>query len=178
VLDPKFSADGQQIAYVRNFDLHRIELASNTERAVTKGGSEAKGHGLAEFVAQEEMSRYSGYWWSPDAKQVAYAEVDNTPVEELTIVDPMHPEKGADTFHYPRAGKANAVVRVGVTPAAGGKTTWVTWDAKRYPYVATVVWPKKGPLTLLVQNREQTEQVLLAADVATGKTRVLLTETD
>ena len=29
-----------------------------------------------------------------------------------------------------------------------------------------------------MQNREQTEQVLLAADPATGKTRVLLTEKD
>ena len=51
------------------------------------------------------MSRFSGYWWSPDAKHVAYAEVDNTPVEKLTIVDPMHPERGADTFPYPRAGQ-------------------------------------------------------------------------
>ncbi|HET9451567.1 MAG TPA: alpha/beta fold hydrolase [Aggregicoccus sp.] len=178
VLDPKFSPDGKQIAYVRDFDLHRIDLARNVERPVTRGGTEAKSHGLAEFVAQEEMSRFSGYWWSPDAKRVAYAEVDNTPVEELTIVDPMHPEKGADTFHYPRAGKANAKVRVGVAPVGGGKTVWLRWDAKAYPYLATVVWPKKGPLTLLVQNREQTEQLLLAADVATGQTRVLLTEKD
>jgi dipeptidyl-peptidase-4 len=178
VIDPKFSPDGRQVAYVRNHDLQRIELARNVEQPVTRGGTETKTHGLAEFVAQEEMSRFSGYWWSPDAKLVAYAEVDNAPVEQFTIVDPMHPEKGGDSFHYPRAGRPNAVVRLGVTPAAGGKTTWVAWDQKAYPYLATVMWPKKGPLTLLVQNREQTEQVLLAADVATGKTRVLLTEKD
>ena len=42
---------------VRDFDLHRIDLARNVERPVTRGGTEARSHGLAEFVAQEEMGR-------------------------------------------------------------------------------------------------------------------------
>ena len=178
VIDPRFSADGTQVAYVRDNDVYRIELAANKERAVTRGGTEEKSHGLAEFVAQEEMSRFSGWWWSPDAKSLAYTEVDNSPVEKLSIVDVMHPERGAETFSYPRAGKPNAKVRLGITPVTGGKTVWAQWDAEKYPYLATVVWPKKGPLTVLVQDRPQREQQLLAVDPATGKTRLLLTEKD
>lgn len=178
VLDARFSPDGKQVGYVRNHDVYRIPLATGTERRVTRGGTAAKPNGLAEFVAQEEMSRWSGYWWSQDAKQVAFAEVDHSGVEELSIVDVMHPEQGAQTFAYPRAGKRNASVRLGIARTSGGSPTWVKWDAKAYPYLATVVWPKKGPLTLLVQNRTQTEEVLLAADPRTGNTRPLLTERD
>jgi dipeptidyl-peptidase-4 len=178
VIDPHFSLDGKQIAYVRDHDVYRIDLATNQEQAVTQGGTEERTHGLAEFVAQEEMGRFSGYWWSPDAKFIAYTESDTSGVEKLTIVDVMHPEKGGNTFPYPRPGKANAVVRLGITPVTGGKTVWVEWDAKAYPYLATVRWQKGGPLTVLVQNRTQTEEQLLAVDPATGKTRLLLTEKD
>ncbi len=177
-LDPKFSPDGKQVGYVREHDVYRIDIATNKEQRVTQGGTETKTHGLAEFVAQEEMSRFSGYWWSPDAKSFAYTESDTSEVEKLTIVDVMHPEKGGEDFPYPRPGKANARVRLGVVPVTGGKTTWVSWDAVKYPYLATVVWPKGGPLTILVQNRNQTEEQLLAVDPKTGKTRELLTEKD
>jgi dipeptidyl-peptidase-4 len=178
VIDPHFSPDGRQIAYVRDQDVYRIDLATNKEQRVTKGGTPEKTHGLAEFVAQEEMRRYSGFWWSPDARHIAYTESDTSGVEKLTIVDVMHPEKGGNTFPYPRPGKANAVVRLGITPVTGGKTVWVSWDAKAYPYLATVAWQEGGPLTVLVQNRTQTEQQLLAVDPRTGKTRLLLTEKD
>ncbi|WP_224367680.1 S9 family peptidase [Hyalangium versicolor] len=178
VIDPHFSPDGKQIAYVREHDVFRIDVATNKEQRVTQGGSEEKTHGLAEFVAQEEMHRFSGFWWSPDAKFIAYTESDTSAVEKLTIVDVMHPEKGGNIFSYPRPGKANAVVRLGVIPVTGGKTVWVEWDAKAYPYLATVTWQKGGPLTVLVQNRSQTEEQLLAVDPRTGKTRLLLTEKD
>ncbi len=178
VIDPRFSPDGKQLAYVRGHDVYRLELATNQEQRVTTGGTAEKTHGLAEFVAQEEMHRFSGYWWSPDAKAIAYTESDTTEVEKFTVVDVMHPERGGNTFPYPRPGKANAKVRLGVIPAAGGQTVWAQWDAEKYPYLATVKWSKGGPLTLVVQNRTQTEEQVLAVDAASGKTRVLHTEHD
>ncbi|GMT97439.1 S9 family peptidase [Corallococcus caeni] len=178
VIDPRLSPDGKQVAYVREHDVYRVDLTANQEKRVTQGGTADKTHGLAEFVAQEEMGRFSGYWWSPDAKFIANAESDTSGVEKLTVVDVMHPEQPGASFPFPRAGKANAKVRLGITPVTGGKTVWAQWDAQKYPYLATVKWDQGGPLTLLVQNRLQTEEQLLAVDPATGKTRVLLTEKD
>lgn len=177
-LDARFSPDGSLVSYVRNHDVHAVELKANVERQLTKGGSERTPHGLAEFVAQEEMSRFSGYWWSGDGKHLAFQETDHAGVEQLRVFDPLKPEAEPDTFFYPRAGRPNAAVRLGVTSAAGGKVTWVEWDQKAYPYLATVKWPKAAPLTLVVQNREQTKLQVLAADAATGKTTLLLEETD
>lgn len=176
-LDPKFSADGGHVFYVRDFDVHRVELSRNVEKRVTKGGTAERPHGLAEFVAQEEMGRFSGYWLSPDGKRVAFQRTDHTGVEQFALPDPMHPEAQPERFFYPRPGKGNAKVGLLVQPAAGGKPTHVTWDAERFPYLATVAW-KNGPLTLVVQNREQTKAQVLVADEKTGATRVLHTEED
>ncbi|MBJ6762983.1 DPP IV N-terminal domain-containing protein [Myxococcaceae bacterium JPH2] len=178
VLVPSFSRDGKQAAFVRDNDVYRVDLATGRVQRVTKGGTAARSHGLAEFIAQEEMGRFEGYWWSPDAKAIAFTESDTSGVEKRTFVDPMFPERGGETLSYPRAGTPNAQVKLGIASLTGGATVWVDWDAKAYPYLATVTWPKKGPLTVLVQSRTQTEELLLAVDEKTGKTRTLLTERD
>ena len=177
-IDPQLSPDGTRVACVRDGDLYVTDIASGRETRLTEGASDTLTHGLAEFVAQEEMDRFSGYWWSPDGSRIAYQETDLAPVEVLHIADPAHPEKAPDAWRYPRPGQANARVRLGIVAAAGGPTTWVSWDRERYAYLARVRWEKNAPLTLLVQNRPQTEEALLAVDAADGATRTLLVETD
>jgi dipeptidyl-peptidase 4 len=177
-IDPRFSPDASQVTCVRDHDLYVIDVASAKQRRLTEGGGGDLSNGEAEFVAQEEMDRDEGYWWSPDSRTLAYQHTDVTGVEVLRISDPAHPEKPPQIWPYPRPGKKNAVVTLGLMPATGGPTTWVTWDRERYPYLATVVWSENAPLTILVQNRTQTEEVLLAVDVATGATSPILTETD
>ncbi|HET7753133.1 MAG TPA: DPP IV N-terminal domain-containing protein [Anaeromyxobacteraceae bacterium] len=177
-IDPRFAPDAKRIAFVRDGDLRVLDLQRNVERRLTRGASDDVTHGLAEFVAQEEMDRYQGYWWSPDSKLIAYQRTDVSGVERFTIADPVHPERAASVFPYPRAGRQNASVKLGVVPAAGGKTTWISWDAERYPYLCAVVWQRGGPLTLYVMDRAQQHGVLLAADVRSGATRTLLEERD
>jgi len=70
------------------------------------------------------------------------------------------------------------VVRLFLVSREGGTPKTVTWDATAFPYVAHVNWSPRAPLTILVQNRTQTEQRLLAVNTATGRTQELLRETD
>ena len=138
LLDPKFSPDGKKISYVRDHDVYVLDLASLKETRVTTEGTEKVPHGSAEFVAQEEMGRFTGYWWSPDSQQIAYQETNNQDVEIWRIADPMFPEAQPQPFFYPRPGKNNATVKLGVVAIAGGKTTWIDWDHDKFPYLATV----------------------------------------
>ena len=177
-LDLAFSPDGTTLSYVVDHDLKLLDLATNVERPLTSGGTAEVSHGLAEFVAQEELGRQSGSWWSPDSRWVAWQETDLREVELFSIQDPFHPERPASTSRYPRAGRANAAVRVAVTPARGGAPVWLAWDRERYPYLGAVRWTEGGPLTLVVLTRAQDELALLAADPVSGATRVLLTEKD
>jgi len=178
-IDPRFSPDGRFVAGVRNRELHVIELATGRATAVTSGASEFITHGTSEFVAQEEMGRHDGYWWSPDSSMFICQQTDESAVETRYIANPLHPEEPPASFRYPRAGTANATVRLALIPRAGGEPRWITWDSARYPYVARVDWSSaSAPPTLLVQNREQTEQVLYAIDPASGRVSELLTESD
>jgi dipeptidyl-peptidase 4 len=154
ILDAKFSPDGSMVAYVRDHDVHAYDLAKGKAFAVTKGGTEKKTHGLAEFVAQEEMGRYSGYWWSPDSKFIAFEEADYEGVEQWFVADPAKPDQPPLPQFYPRPGKKNVAVRIGVVPIAGGQPQWLDWDRKKYEYVARVHW-KKERLAVLLQTREQ-----------------------
>ncbi len=178
ILDPKFSPDGKQVSFVLDHDLCVLDLNTRKLTRVTTGGSARKTHGLAEFVAEEEMARHTGYWWSSDSRSLVWEEADADGVEVWYVADPLYPDRPAHPTFYPRPGKANVKVRLGVVPVSGGDTTWIQWDLKKYPYLGSVHWGRKGPLTIAVQTREQHEQSLLRVDPATGKTTVLLTETD
>ena len=162
LIDPQLSPDGALLAYVRNGDLYSYNIISRTETRLTLDASEHITSGLAEFVAQEEMDRQHGFWWSPDSQRILYQRTDTAALETFSIADPRDPAKPAQTWPYPRAGTANAEITLHIASAAGGSTVDIHWDREQYPYIATVRWPKNEYPIILVQNREQTEQSLLA----------------
>ncbi len=178
-VDARLSPDGKHVACVRGGDLYVIDLEDDTQRRLTDSATDTLSNGLAEFVAQEEMHRMRGWWWSPDSQRIAFQQTDEAAVELLHIGDPFDPGRQPTSFRYPRAGTTNADVRLGIVDFVGNnEPVWVDWDRTALPYLATVVWAKAGPLTIAVQNREQTELQLLAVDATTGGTTLLHTETD
>jgi len=51
-------------------------VAGEAPARLTFGAREnGMSNGLADFVAQEEMDRYRGFWWSPDSRKIAYTQV-------------------------------------------------------------------------------------------------------
>ncbi|MCK5798116.1 MAG: alpha/beta fold hydrolase, partial [Deltaproteobacteria bacterium] len=180
-IDPRLSPDGKRCAYVRRGDLYVLDIQSGKERRLTRRARETLSNGLAEFVAQEEMGRSRGYWWSPDSRSLLYQETDTAGVERLTIADPLHPERAPTRWAYPRAGHKNAKVRVGVINVAGaarGRTRWLPWDTARYPYLARAVWSRHAPPTLVVQSRDQRDMAILIGDLRRHRTRVVHVEHD
>jgi dipeptidyl-peptidase-4 len=59
-----------------------------------------------------------------------------------------------------------------------GRRVEVGWDRAAYPYLAAVRWEAGGPLTLLVQTRDQTATLVLAADPDTGAVTELAAQRD
>ncbi|HEV8631644.1 MAG TPA: DPP IV N-terminal domain-containing protein [Thermoanaerobaculia bacterium] len=176
--DPQLSPAADHVAFVVDGDLWVVEAqAGATPRRLTTRPSPTVENAVAEFVAQEEMDRTRGYWWSPDGQQIVYQRSDLAGVDTLYVADPVHPERTPTPFRYPQAGRPNAEVTLGIIPVAGGDTRWITWDHARWPYLTRVRWPDRGPLTLVVMNRAQTELAMLAVDDR-GATRTLLTDSD
>ena len=176
--DPRLSPDGTRVGFLRDGDLWIADVAGDKPRRLTRKEGAAISNGAADFVAQEELDRTRGFWFAPDGKQLLYQHTDESMVDTLYVSDPAHPDQAPTPFRYPRAGTANPDVKLGIIAAAGGRTTWIEWDRAAFPYVHDVQWPEHGAPSLVVLDRAQTVQRVLAVDVKTGKTAVLLEEKD
>ncbi|MET7734629.1 prolyl oligopeptidase family serine peptidase [Streptomyces sp. NPDC005402] len=177
VIDPRPAPDGRHIAYVARGRLRVVGAEGEDDRALAAPESDHVTYGLAEFVAAEEMGRSRGFWWSPQSDRLLVARVDDTPVQRWWISDPAHPERDPQHVPYPAAGTPNADVRLFVI-ALDGVRTEVSWDRRRYPYLAHVHWSAAGAPLLLVQARDQRSQLYLAVDPESGATRMVHADED
>lgn len=177
-IDGKISPKGGFVSYVRDDNLYLMPLAGGAERALTTDGTELKSWGTAEFIAQEELHRFTGYWWSPDETKIALTHVDQSGVDVIDRVDIG--AEGGTVVHqrYPRVGRPNAVVELYVADVATGARVKVDLGASADIYLARADWAKDGR-TLYVQRltRDQKRLDVLAVDPATGASHVILTET-
>ncbi len=177
-LDAQVSRTGRYLSFVRNRNLFVIDADGGNERALTSDGAGTVSWGSAEFVAQEEMGRQKGHWWSPDDRWLAVARVDEAPVR--TVTRTAIGTDGTRTFEqrYPAAGTPNALVELHVMAPDGSQRVKVDLGADPDIYLARVDWTPDGR-TLLVQreSRDQKRLDLLAVDPATGRSTVLFSET-
>ena len=173
VVSPK----GGFVSFVRGGNLF-VQPIGGAERQVTQGASDTVSWGVAEFVAQEEMDRRTGYWWSPDDSLIAVARVDESPVGIVTRTAIGGEGTTVYQQRYPAAGTPNAIVDLYVMKPDGSGQVKVDLGSDRDIYLARVDWAKDGR-TLYVQReaRDQKRLDLLAVDPATGKAKVILSET-
>jgi len=176
--DPKLSPRGGFVSFVRNRNLWAIDLATGKSIQLTRDGSDVIGNGVAEFVADEEMNRHTGYWWAPDDSAIAFARIDETPVPVQKRYEVYPDRTEVVEQRYPAAGDHNVLVKLGViAPKANAAAKWVDLGKEQDIYLARVDWRDPQRLTFQRQSRDQHKLELIEADLASGGQRVLQTET-
>ncbi len=181
IQNPTLSPDGSTIAFVRDAEIYVVSVEGGDPAKITHGArGTGRTHGLAEYIAQEEMRRLTGLWWSKDSRHIAFQEVDETHIPVYRIMHQGKDETGpsAQEDHgYPFAGMDNARVRLAVVPVQGGDPVWMELGDNPDIYLARVNWLPDGSLCAQIQNREQTRLDLLRFDPSTGSPTTLLSET-
>lgn len=176
--DLKFSPKGNYISYIREQNLYIMEIATGRETAITKEGGDNIKFGMAEFVAQEEMGRLTGYWWAPDETKIALTRIDETPVDTITRSEIYADSISMIEQKYPKAGTDNVLVELFVHDLASHKMTPVELGKEKDFYLPRVNWmPNSQTLTYHWQSRDQQTLELRAVDIQTQQQRVLVRET-
>jgi len=176
--DASVSPLGAYIAYIRGQNIYLYDISKKQARGLTSDGGGPIKNGMAEFVAQEEMDRSTGYWWAPDDRRIAFARVDETQVKLTERFEIAADNVATFAQRYPAAGGANASVKLGVIDIANGAVTWIDLGREQDIYLARVDWlPDGKTLAVQRQSRDQRTLDLLFADPTTGESRLVLTET-
>jgi dipeptidyl-peptidase-4 len=156
-----FAPNGKFVSFVRDKNLYVVDVATQTERALTSDGSDLISNGRADWVYYEEIfdRNWKAYWWSPDSSAIVFMQFDDRPVHEFTVVNNTGKKQKVEETPYPRAGEPNPNVRIGIVTAAGGPVQWVEMDnylEGTYLVTAAGWTPDSEKIFFYVQDRTQT----------------------
>jgi dipeptidyl-peptidase-4 len=181
------SPDGKRKAFYRTRNLWLSDADGANEVAITTDGNEKDRikYGTASWVYGEELGQTTAMWWSPDSTKLAYYRFDEMPVPDYYLqMDQTKIQSRMDVEAYPKAGAPNPVVDLFIYDVASHKATRVdVRDGQPFDnaavghYVYRVAWSPDGR-ELLFNRTNRRQQILefVAADPATGRTRVILRE--
>ncbi len=174
-LNPKLSSQSKYVSFVRDRQLWVGEFGGEAAPITPKEGPLIR-WGEAEFVAQEEMGRLTGYWWEPNDLRIAVQRTDESPVGVVTRA--AIGATGTKVFdqRYPVAGSDNAIVELYIMDPDGQNRVKVDLGEETDIYLARVDWGPDDYLYVQRQNREQTVLDMLKVDPATGESEIWFTE--
>lgn len=178
---PALSPDARLIAYVRDGEVYVVPAEGGEARQITHGARQhGVTHGIAEFIAQEELRRADGFWWSRDGESIAFEEVDESHIPTYRILHQGKDTTGDEAqedHHYPFAGADDARVRLGVVRVDGGEPVWMDLEYGHDIYLGRVFWWHDNTLGAVILNRPQTAVEVIRFDPATGSRTTILRET-
>jgi dipeptidyl-peptidase 4 len=179
ISNPKFSPKGKYVSFVRGQNLFAIKLASKELIALSQGGGGLLSYGMAEFVAQEEMARFTGYWWAPDDSKVAMQSTDESPVAVEKRFEIYADRTEIIEQRYPAAGKPNAKIELFVVDVEKPQSKLkLDLGANSDIYLARVDWLVDAKrVAVQRQSRDQQQLDLLFFDASSGMAQKVLSQT-
>ena len=181
--DIKFSPKGNYVSFIRSQNIYVLNIDSGELKQLTTDGKGTIKNGMSEFVAQEEMGRMTGYWWSPDEKNIAFLRVDESPVD-VVLRNEIYAEKiELIEQRYPATGTNNVYIQLAVTDIKAKRIRFIPLEdndeeGSRDIYIPRVKWlPNSKSLSYQWQRRDQKTLILKNYHLKKRKQTTLLTET-
>ncbi len=174
----EISPDGRLVAVHREHNVLITQADGSNEQAVTTDGTPEIRYGRASWVYGEELDQDTAMWWSPDSKYLAFYRFDDSLVPKYFLLSGL---TGLRTEvmseHYPKPGDPNPIAGLRVHDLSSGRTVEVDTGEEPDVYIYNVSFSPDGRELLFFRlNRRQDVLELLAADPATGESRVVLVE--
>ncbi len=175
----KLSPDGNLAGYVKEHNLFIVELSTGKETQLTYDGNENILNGEFDWVYEEEFSISDGWQWSRDGKKIAFWKFDQSRVKEFYLIDEMPPYNKVMPLKYPKVGEQNAIVKIGIIDLQSFETKWMDTGLNDDIYLPRIYWTNtSNELSIIRLNRLQNQLDFILADTESGKTKIILSESD
>lgn len=169
---PAFSPDGTKLAFVRKSNLFVYDIHADKTTQLTHDGSDNILNGYASWIYYEEVigRSYKSFWWSPDSKNIAFVQYDQTNVPIFYITASKNTYGYLEKQRYPKPGYPNPTVKIGILSSETAQTTWIPFSDPEEHYLAHPKWSTDGS-TLYFQwkNRGQDHLKILSYRIKTKK---------
>jgi dipeptidyl-peptidase 4 len=178
----KFSPDGNKVAFTSEHNLYVEDLVSHQIKKLTQDGTRKIINGTFDWAYEEEFFCRDGFRWSPDAKKIAYWQIDASATKDYLMIDNTD---SAYPFikpvEYPIAGEPPSPFKIGVVDIESAQTKWmvIPTDPQWQSYLPRMEWADNNT-ELIVQhlNRKQNQSELLLCKISTGESRGIFEEKD
>ena len=177
--DPKFAPSAEKISYIKGHNLHVRDISGGHELNLSNVADSAILNGEVDWVYEEELDTRSNYFWSPDSKNLAYLQANETKVPQYPLVDWDPTHATVEQQRYPQPGDPNPDVRIGVVAASGGATHWMKIPmSANNDYIPRFGWVDAHTVWIEVLRRDHQHLEIYFADARTGESRRVLAMTD
>ena len=185
---PKFSPDGNLIAFVRDNNIFLVKLMfNNSESQITTDGEFRKIiNGIPDWVNEEEFTSNCSFDFSADSKCIAYIKYDES---EVMMYDmPMYIPTGKQnnqydgfcnpySFKYPVAGANNSKLSIHSFEIKSRVTRDLNVEIPKEGYIPRIKFTKDpNTLAVLTLNRHQNVLEIQAVNPYSGISKVILRE--
>jgi dipeptidyl-peptidase-4 len=174
------SPDGSLAAYVCTNDLYVETVRSGAIKRLTRDGSADVINGTSDWVNEEEFYIREAFEWSPDGRNIAYLQFNQSNVPEFTLInytDSLYPT--LTKYHYPKPGQTNSAVRAGIVSVSGGRTRWINVPGDpRDIYIPRIGWADADTVILQQMDRLQHTNNIWLANAKTGNARLMFQDRD
>ena len=176
--DPKFAPTLAAVSYLKDHNIYVRNLSGGPELNLTNTHDPAVLNGEVDWVYEEELDTRSNYFWSPDSKNIAYLQANETKVPLYPIVDWNETHATTDMQRYPQPGDPNPDVRIGIVSSSGGGTRWIKLPLSGgNDYIPRFGWVNEHTVWIETLLRDHKHLAIYFADARSGATRRVFSET-
>lgn len=181
VQEPKFSPNGNLVAFVVENNLFYQDLNSNKITQITFDGKKNSIiNGIGDWVYEEEFGHADFYQWSKGSDAIIFVKLDESKVPEINIPiygKNLYPK--LMTYKYPKAGEENSTISAHLYQINSGKTLNLNLSNFENYYIPQVFsTAKNDEVALATSNRHQNKVDILKVNTSTGNISKLFSETD
>ncbi|KPM44158.1 putative dipeptidyl peptidase 4 [Neonectria ditissima] len=175
---------GDAVAFVRGNNLFILDYGTGKIDQITSDGGPDMFHGVPDWVYEEEIfGTRSTFWFSPDAKFIAFLSFNETGVGTFTIPYYMDDQELAPTYpeeldlRYPKVGSTNPTVQLSLLTVSTGKYEPVPVDVFEPDnlIIGEVSWVTDTHTALIYRafNRVQDVDAHVVVDPVSLKSKVV-----